>query len=123
MDIMIQLPNDDKELITFLQSRHTTISSQHTHLGAIVTKHVHYSLFTSVLSDALCSLSSSHAPICRLEDSNSGPLSELSKWQRRLTLISSVVEQLKSKESKTVLAALVAAKSRLLKKWKNIDMQ
>ena len=59
----------------------------------------------------------------RLEDPNGSLLAELGKWQRRHTLISSVVEQLKSKECKTVLATLVANKSRLLKKWRTIDAQ
>ena len=60
---------------------------------------------------------------CRLEDAHGSLLSELSKWQRRYTLICSVVEQLKSKECRTVLAALVASKSRLVKKWRAIDQQ
>ena len=62
-----------------------------------------------------------HGP--RLEDPYSGPLSELAKWQRRQTLLTSLVEQLRSKECRTVVAALVAAKSKLLKRWRSIDMQ
>ena len=61
--------------------------------------------------------------IIRLEDANGSLLSELSKWQRRQTLISAIVEQLKTKECKTILAALVAIKSRLVKKWRAIDLQ
>ena len=59
----------------------------------------------------------------RLEDPRSGPLAELAKWQRRQVILTSVVEQLKVKECKTVLTALAVTKSRLLKKWKTIDMQ
>ncbi len=59
----------------------------------------------------------------RLEDPLGSPLTELSRWRRRCSLLLSLVEQLKSKESKAVLGALVATKSRLLKKWRNIDLQ
>lgn len=61
--------------------------------------------------------------VCRLEDAHGSLLSELHKWQRRHSQISSVVEQLKTKECRTVLAALVASKSRVLKKWRAIDLQ
>lgn len=60
---------------------------------------------------------------CRMEDPHSSPLSELSKWRQRHCLLSSVVEQLKVKETRAVFAVLVAAKSRALKKWKNTDTQ
>ncbi len=59
----------------------------------------------------------------RLEDPQGSPLAELSKWQRRGVILSSLVEQLKGKESKAVLGALVATKSKLLKKWKSSDLQ
>lgn len=59
----------------------------------------------------------------RLEDAHGSLQSELNKWKRRQTQVYSVVEQLKSKECKTVLAAMVASKSRLLKKWRVIDLQ
>ena len=59
----------------------------------------------------------------RLEDPWSGSLAELAKWQRRQLVLTSVVEQLKVKECKTVLTALAVTKSKLLKKWKTIDMQ
>ena len=63
------------------------------------------------------------SPPCRLEDPHSGPLAEVAKWQRRQVVLTSVVEQLKVKECKTVLTTLAVTKSRLLKKWKTIDMQ
>ena len=59
----------------------------------------------------------------RLEDSQGSPMAEMNKWQRRQTVLCSVVEQLKSKECKMILTALVATKSKLLKKWKSIDVQ
>ena len=61
--------------------------------------------------------------LSRLEDPSGSLISERNKWLRRQTLISSIVEQLKSKDCKTVLATLVANKSRLIKKWRTIDMQ
>ena len=54
-------------------------------------------------------------------DIYSGPLSMLSEWRRRLKLIQSITEQLKSKECKAVIAVLIAAKSKVLKNWKVID--
>lgn len=59
----------------------------------------------------------------RLEDAHGSLLSEVGKWQRRHTLMCSLVEQLKSKECKMVLTALAITKSRLLKKWRAIDSQ
>ena len=61
--------------------------------------------------------------LSRLEDAHSGALAELAKWQRRQIVLTSVVEQLKVKECKIVLTTLAVTKSRLLKKWKTIDMQ
>ena len=54
-------------------------------------------------------------------DPNAGPLSELERWRRRQRLLISVTEQLKGKECKAVIAVLIQAKSRLLKKWKATD--
>ncbi|KAK2146614.1 hypothetical protein LSH36_594g02033, partial [Paralvinella palmiformis] len=54
-------------------------------------------------------------------DPNAGPLSELDRWKRRLRLLTSITEQLKSKECKGVIGILITGKSRLLKKWKLID--
>lgn len=58
-----------------------------------------------------------------MENPHSSPLSELSKWRQRHCLLTAVVEQLKTKETRAVFTILVAAKSRLLKKWKNTDSQ
>ena len=61
--------------------------------------------------------------IIRFMDPNAGPLSELERWRRRQRLLTSITEQLKSKECKAVIGVLITAKSRLLKKWKNVDAQ
>ncbi|XP_076466964.1 uncharacterized protein LOC143298129 [Babylonia areolata] len=58
----------------------------------------------------------------RFMDPNAGPLSELERWRRRQRLLTSVTEQLKGKECKAVIAVLIQAKSRLLKKWKATDV-
>ncbi|XP_041355189.1 dynein gamma chain, flagellar outer arm-like isoform X3 [Gigantopelta aegis] len=57
----------------------------------------------------------------RFLDPNAGPLSELDRWRRRQRLLTSLTEQLKSKECKAVIGVLITAKSRLLKKWKSVD--
>lgn len=51
-----------------------------------------------------------------------GPNSELDRWQRKQRLLLSVTEQLKTKECKSVMSALISVKSRVLKKWKVIDI-
>jgi dynein heavy chain len=50
-----------------------------------------------------------------------GPNSELERWQRKQRLLSNLTEQLKTKECKSVMSALITSKSRILKKWKIID--
>jgi dynein heavy chain, axonemal len=50
-----------------------------------------------------------------------GPNSELERWQRKKRLLSVLTEQLKSKECKSVISALISVKSKVLKKWKTID--
>ena len=54
-------------------------------------------------------------------DPFAGPLSELDKWKRRQKLLMSVTDQLKSKDCKGVIAVLITAKSKVLKRWKAID--
>ena len=54
-------------------------------------------------------------------DPNAGPLAELDRWKRRQRLLTSITEQLKSKECKAVIGILITAKSRLLKRWKTVD--
>ena len=59
----------------------------------------------------------------RLEDPHGGVAAELQKWQRRQILLRSVIEQLREREMKAVIAALIASKSKLLKKWRTIDVK
>ena len=54
-------------------------------------------------------------------DPFAGPLTELEKWKRRQKLLTSVTDQLKSKDCKGVIAILITAKSKVLKRWKAID--
>lgn len=56
-------------------------------------------------------------------DSNAGPLSELSRQRRRLRLFLGLVDQLKTRESKTVVSIIMMAKSKLIKKWKQVDLR
>ncbi|XP_029452717.1 dynein gamma chain, flagellar outer arm-like [Rhinatrema bivittatum] len=58
----------------------------------------------------------------RVLDINTTPLTELDWWRRRQKLFSSITEQLRGRECKTVIALLIFAKSRLLKKWKALDI-
>uniref|UniRef100_A0A1I8IU51 DHC_N1 domain-containing protein n=1 Tax=Macrostomum lignano TaxID=282301 RepID=A0A1I8IU51_9PLAT len=51
-----------------------------------------------------------------------GPLAELDKWRRRNRILTALTEQLKSKECKNIIGALIAAKSKVLKKWKAVDI-
>ncbi|RDD45872.1 Dynein heavy chain 5, axonemal [Trichoplax sp. H2] len=55
-------------------------------------------------------------------DTNAGPLSELYRWRRRHKIFTNITDQLKGKECKAVISVLITAKSKLLKRWKNIDV-
>jgi len=50
-----------------------------------------------------------------------GPSSEIDRWQRKQRLLSNLTEQLKTKECKSVVSALITVKSKVLKRWKVID--
>ncbi|XP_048577711.1 dynein axonemal heavy chain 8 isoform X3 [Nematostella vectensis] len=54
-------------------------------------------------------------------DGHAGPLSELDRWKRRQKVLTSVTDQLKGKECKAVIAVLITAKSKVLKRWKSMD--
>eukprot|EP01135_Chromosphaera_perkinsii_P007354 Nk52_evm2s805 gene=Nk52_evmTU2s805 len=54
-------------------------------------------------------------------DPSHGPNTEWEIWKQRFMDLSSILEQLRSQECKTILAVLVSAKSKQLKKWKVID--
>lgn len=50
-----------------------------------------------------------------------GPSSEIERWQRKQRLLGNLTEQLKTKECKCVISALITVKSKVLKRWKVID--
>ncbi|KAM4694307.1 uncharacterized protein O3C94_004765 [Discoglossus pictus] len=58
----------------------------------------------------------------RVLDITTTPLTELERWHRRQKLLGLITEQLRGKECKTVIGLLISAKSRLLKKWKAVDI-
>ncbi|KAJ1151041.1 hypothetical protein NDU88_003828 [Pleurodeles waltl] len=58
----------------------------------------------------------------RVLDITTTPLTELDRWHRRHKILGSITEQLRGKECKTVIGLLISAKSRLLKKWKSVDI-
>ncbi|XP_077973667.1 uncharacterized protein LOC120348568 isoform X2 [Styela clava] len=58
----------------------------------------------------------------RLLDVHSGPLTEVDRWHRRQRVLATIMEQLKTKECKNVIGVLIQAKSKLLKKWKAMDL-
>ncbi|UJR24993.1 hypothetical protein I4U23_006354 [Adineta vaga] len=51
-----------------------------------------------------------------------GPLSEIERWTRKQRLINNLLEQLKSKECKAIIGALITSKSKVIRKWKAIDV-
>ncbi|XP_036361906.1 dynein heavy chain 5, axonemal-like [Octopus sinensis] len=53
----------------------------------------------------------------RREENDVGPQAELIYWKSRMFKFNNVLEQLKSKEAKSVMTILQAAKSKLIKKW------
>ncbi|NXN33188.1 DYH5 protein, partial [Nycticryphes semicollaris] len=58
----------------------------------------------------------------RKEADDLGPRAELDYWKKRLSKFSYLMEQLKSPDVKAVLGVLTAAKSKLLKNWRALDM-
>jgi dynein heavy chain len=57
----------------------------------------------------------------RKEADDIGPNAELAHWKARMAKFNSITDQLKSQDCKTVVNILHAAKSRLLKSWKDLD--
>ena len=55
-------------------------------------------------------------------ESYTGPMVEIHRWKRRNLLLTSIIEQLKTKESKAVITTLIANKSKYLKKWRSVDI-
>ena len=82
--------------------------------------------------------------LIRKESDDAGPSTELEYWKARMAkfnrydlvccvavsffrffrvIICSITDQMKSKEVKSVLYVLKAAKSRVMKKWKELDIR
>ncbi|XP_076314934.1 dynein axonemal heavy chain 8-like [Tachypleus tridentatus] len=57
----------------------------------------------------------------RKEADDTGPLAELEHWRHLVTKFSSVIEQINGHDCKMVIHTLVAAKSKVLKVWKELD--
>lgn len=55
------------------------------------------------------------------DSEDSGPDTELEFWRNRMAKFNSVAEQLKSKDAKMVLGVISSAKSKVLKRWKEVD--
>uniref|UniRef100_A0A803VUQ1 Dynein axonemal heavy chain 5 n=1 Tax=Ficedula albicollis TaxID=59894 RepID=A0A803VUQ1_FICAL len=59
----------------------------------------------------------------RKEADDLGPRAELDYWKKKLSKFNYLMEQLKSTDVKAVLGVLTAAKSKLLKKWRALDIR
>ncbi|XP_049624319.1 dynein axonemal heavy chain 5 [Suncus etruscus] len=59
----------------------------------------------------------------RKEADDLGPRAELEHWKKRLSKFNYLLDQLKSPDVKAVLAVLAAAKSKLLKIWREVDIR
>uniref|UniRef100_A0A669PBP7 Dynein axonemal heavy chain 5 n=1 Tax=Phasianus colchicus TaxID=9054 RepID=A0A669PBP7_PHACC len=57
------------------------------------------------------------------EADNLGPRAELDYWKKRLSKFNYLMDQLKSPDVKAVLGVLTAAKSKLLKNWRVLDIR
>ncbi|XP_019376784.1 PREDICTED: dynein heavy chain 5, axonemal [Gavialis gangeticus] len=57
----------------------------------------------------------------RKEADDLGPQAELDYWKKRLSKFSYLLDQLKRSDVKAVLGVLAAAKSKLLKSWRELD--
>ncbi|XP_078695417.1 dynein axonemal heavy chain 5-like [Branchiostoma floridae x Branchiostoma belcheri] len=57
----------------------------------------------------------------RKEADDIGPAAELDHWKKRMAKFNSLLDQIKSPHCKAVVGVLTAAKSRMLKRWKELD--
>ncbi|XP_061445342.1 dynein axonemal heavy chain 5 isoform X6 [Rhineura floridana] len=57
----------------------------------------------------------------RKEADDLGPRAELDHWKKRLSKFNYLLDQLKTSDVKAVLGVLTAAKSKLLKSWRELD--
>ncbi|KAG8582073.1 hypothetical protein GDO81_007906 [Engystomops pustulosus] len=58
----------------------------------------------------------------RVLDITTTPLTEIERWHHRQKMLSFITEQLRGKECKSVIGIMISSKSRLLKRWKAIDI-
>ncbi|XP_018425842.1 PREDICTED: dynein gamma chain, flagellar outer arm-like [Nanorana parkeri] len=58
----------------------------------------------------------------RFLDISTTPLTELQHWHQRQKMLGFITEQLRGKECKSVIGVIISAKSRLLKRWKAVDI-
>ncbi|XP_075124385.1 uncharacterized protein LOC142197756 [Leptodactylus fuscus] len=58
----------------------------------------------------------------RVLDITTTPLAELERWQHRQKILGLTTEQLRGKECKSVIGIMISSKSRLLKRWKAVDI-
>jgi len=99
--------------IEFVNVKHFTITFHNS--TTLLSAKAYYIVSTIELVLQICCLFVS--PI----DANAGPLTDLDRLRRHYRLLLSITDQLKTKQSKTILAALILAKSKVIKKWKTID--
>ncbi|KFV02080.1 Dynein heavy chain 5, axonemal, partial [Pterocles gutturalis] len=59
----------------------------------------------------------------RKEADDLGPRAELDYWKKRLSKFNYLTDQLKGPDVKAVLGVLTAAKSKLLKNWRTLDIR
>ncbi|XP_077343463.1 dynein axonemal heavy chain 5-like [Lithobates pipiens] len=58
----------------------------------------------------------------RVLDITTTPLTELQRWHQRQKMLGLIAEQLRGKECKSVIGVIISAKSKLLKRWKAMDI-
>ncbi|KAM4043310.1 dynein axonemal heavy chain 5-like isoform 1-T1 [Anomaloglossus baeobatrachus] len=58
----------------------------------------------------------------RVLDITTTPLTELDRWHHRQKILGLITEQLRGKECKSVIGIMISTKSRLLKRWKAVDI-
>ncbi|XP_069830783.1 uncharacterized protein [Dendropsophus ebraccatus] len=58
----------------------------------------------------------------RVVDITTTPLTELERWHHRQKILGLITEQLRGKECKSVIGVIISSKSRLLKRWKAVDI-
>lgn len=56
----------------------------------------------------------------RKEADDIGPAAELDHWKKRMSKFNSLLDQIKSPRCKAVVGVLLAAKSKVLKQWKEL---